>query len=281
MKQSTILSLAAASASLLTACLFQGESDSKGSATVQMDIRASASAALAKSSDLILGDTSGAHVVLTEAKLAISRIKLHSESESDRCDSAEDHRKKDDSSKSADEVERECEDDEKVAFAGPFIVDLLTGTSTPPLGSLSVPAGPYRKVKVELHQGQNGSALDGKTLVAAGSVTFADGTTRPFNLSLTLNENLKIKSKSGLTLDAGTVNTVAISILAGNWLKGLDLAGCLAGAPAGALVITEKSDLGKCLDAEHRIKDNFRDAFETHEKEHTDGKDSTNSGKDK
>lgn len=275
MKQSTILSLAAASATLFTACLFQGESDSKGMASVQMDIRASSSTALAKSSDLVLGDTSGAHVVLTEAKLSISRIKLHSESESDRCDSAEEL-KKDDSSKTGLDDEKECEDDEKVAFKGPFIIDLLTGTSTPPLGTLSVPAGPYRKVKIELHQGQNGTELDGKTLVAAGIMTFADGTTRPFSVSLTLNENLKIESKSGLTLDAGTLNTVAVGILAGNWLKGLDLAGCLAAAPAGELVITEKSDLGKCLDAEHLIKGNFREAFETHEKDST-----SHSGKDK
>lgn len=298
MKNATLLGLTAATATLFTACLFSGETNNPSRASVGLEIKASASTsagALAKASGLILGDTAGVHVDLSDAKLVVSRIKLESETGGGSCDSSGHALKKEgepgDTSGRGTEVEnekeRECEDESGLALKGPFVIDLLTGASSPDLGTLSVPAGTYNEVKIEMHHGQNDSTLGGRTLVAHGTLTLADGSTKPFSIALTLDENLKIKSDSGLNLSAGALQTVAVKLMAGDWLKGLDLAGCMGSVdPAAASIdITEDSQMGKCLDAEHRIKDNFRSSFhaaekDEHETEGTEGKDSTeHSGK--
>jgi hypothetical protein len=301
MKNATLLGLTAASATLLTACLFSGESGNDSArASVKMEFKASASAsgaALAKTAGLTLGDTAGVHVDLSDAKLVLSRIKLESENGMGDCDTngAMTALKKEgepgDSShetETENEKERECEDENEIALKGPFVIDLLTGVSNPDLGTLNVPAGSYDKVKIEMHHGQNDSTLGGRTLVAHGTLT-AGALSKPFSLSLTLNENLRIESDSGLTLDAGSLNTVAVKLMAGDWLKGLDLTTCLGmiDSSAASIDITEDSPVGECLDAEHRIKDNFRASFHADEKdedgkEGPDDKDSTDhSGKGK
>ncbi|MBW8888210.1 MAG: hypothetical protein JF616_10685 [Fibrobacteres bacterium] len=295
MKNAYLLGLTAATATLFTACLFSGETNNTGRASVGLEIKASASTstgALAKASGLILGDTAGVHVDLSDAKLVISRIKLESENGSGSCDSTGNVLKKEgepgDTSGRGSEVENEkemeCEDG-----SGLVVIDLLTGVSSPDLGTLSVPAGLYNEVKFELHHGQNDSTLGGRTLVAHGTLTLADGSSKPFSLALTLDENLKIRSDSGLNLSAGALQTVAVKLMAGDWLKGLDLSACLnvVDPAAASIDITEDSPVGKCLDAEHRIKDNFRSSFhagekDEHETEGTESKDSTDdSGKTK
>lgn len=290
MKNATLLGLTAATASLFTACLFSGETKEASRASVRMEIKASASVtgvSLAKASGLILGDTAGVHLDLSDAKLVVSRIKLESETGEGSCDSsgtalkkegepgdvsgreAENEIKTETETEIENEKERECEDRNELALKGPFVIDLLTGTSSPDLGTLSVPAGVYDRVKIELHHGQNDSTLEGRTLVAHGALILADGSSRPFSLSLTLDENLRIKTPAGLALDAGSFNTVAVKLLAGDWLMGLDVGACLGSIDpaADSIEITEDSPVGKCLDAEHRIKDNFRSSFHADEKD--------------
>jgi hypothetical protein len=280
MKNASLLALTASTATLFTACLFSGETNAPERASVQLEIKASAStsaSALAKAGGLILGDTAGVHVDLSDARLVVSRIKLESETVKSGCDSSGALKKEGlpgDSTHEAEdenEKEKECEEEHGVALKGPFVIDLLTGASTPDLGTLSVPAGAYDKVKIEMHRGQNDSALGGRTLVAHGTLTLADGSAKPFSLELTFNENLWIKSDSAMALDAGALNTVALKLMAGDWLKGLDIAACLGSADTAAVDITEESAVGKCLDADHRIKANFRASFHAHEKgEHED-----------
>jgi len=315
MKNAYLLGLTAATATLFTACLFSGETNDSapGRASVGLEIKASAStstAALAKASGLILGDTAGVHVDLSDAKLVVSRIKLESKNGNGSCDSTghallkkgepgesegelldSTGRVSESENENENEKEVECEDESGLALKGPFVIDLLTGISSPDLGTLSVPSGVYTEVKIELHHGQNDSTLGGRTLVAHGTLTLADGSSKPFSLALTLDENLKIKSDSGLNLSAGALQTLAVKLMAGDWLTGLDLTTCLGSvdSAAASIDITEDSPVGKCLDAEHRIKDNFRASFHAGEKnEHeneTEGpesKDSTDhSGKTK
>src|SRR5690349_4495414 len=85
MNSKTLFGLTAAAATL-SACLFEGQPSDPARVSVQLDIKAAASqAALAKSSGLILGDTAGVWIDLQSARLAVSRIKLESESVEDEC----------------------------------------------------------------------------------------------------------------------------------------------------------------------------------------------------
>lgn len=284
MKNASLFGLAAAS-TLFTACLFSGESANTDRASVNLEIKATSAstAALAKSAGLILGDSAGVHLDLTEAKIVVSRIKLESESVEDECERVGALKKEgepDDSShetgaEDETEEEKECEDSHELALKGPFVIDLLTGTSTPDLGTLSLPVGVYDQVKIEMHHGDKDTTLGGRTLVAGGNLVLADGSVKPFSLSLTFDENLKIRTDSGMALDAGSLNTVAVRLMAGDWLKGVDIAGCLGAidASAASVDITEDSPLGKCLDAEHLIKENFRDSFHAEDRDHDENDD--------
>ncbi len=277
MKHPSLLPLAATAATLFTACLFSGPADHPSEASVRLEIKASAGtlAGLAKTSGLGLDAGVGVGIDLHEAWLSVDRIKIETAHADGICDTVVRPLKKegkpgdDDSGHGESETEIECEDSEvEFAFRGPFVIDLMTGVSTPDLGGLVLPPGNYHHVKFEMRDRHDGSFPDGRTLMARGNLTLPDGSVRPFSLSLGLNENLKIRSDSGLRLDGGSVQTVAVRLLAGDWLKGLDLASCLGeGSASDTIEITEDSPIGKCLDAEHLIKENFRDSFRASKKE--------------
>lgn len=281
MKKPLLFTLTAASASLFTACLFENNPGSRAMATARFEMKASAVASsLAKTSasaGLIIGDSLGLKIELTEARVLVSRIKLESEDDDRDCDSSAAVRKLDgDSSETeiGDEHDGDCEDESEFSVRGPFVIDLLTGTSTPDLGSITVPAGTYRKLKIELHHGgeNDSNGLRDSTLTAKGTLTLPDGAVIPFSLALRLNENINIRNAAGIILDGSAVNTILVRLAAGDWLKGLDLSRCLdsldSASLAGGVTITEDSPIGKCLDAEHFVKDNIRKSF--HAEEHHD-----------
>lgn len=283
MKKSILLTLTAASASLFTACLFENNSDSRAMATARFEMKASALATpLAKASatsGLVIGDSSGLKIELSEARVLVSRIKLESEDDDRDCDSSAGALRKDgDSSETEieDEDDGDCEDESEFSVRGPFVIDLLTGTSTPDLGSITVPAGTYRKLKIELHHGgeNDSNGLRDSTLTAKGTVTLPDGAAIPFSLALRLNENISIRNAAGITLDGSTVNTILVGLAAGDWFKGLDLSRCLgtldSASLAGGITVTEDSPIGKCLDAEHFLKDNIRESFHAEERHDDD-----------
>lgn len=298
MNKSITLLLAAGSAGLFSACLFQN-GDSPSTATAKFEFQASAaSSALAKSAatgGLSLVDAAGTSFNITEAKVYVKRIQLESETESDvpiaGCDTSGNKIMHKDGDSSATEVEsEECESDQDLSIKGPFIVDLINGTSTPELPSLSVPAGTYNRIKLRLDHGAKGDTamLDGNSLVAKGTLTRADGSTEPFTLNLGFHEDLKIKSKTGIVLDGSSIHTILVALSAGDWLKNLNVAGCLAQDTASGtagVTVSENSPVGKCLDAEHALKDNFRKSCEADEQEGPETKDDKggvdNSGKGK
>lgn len=286
MKKSILLTLTAVSASLFTACLFENNPDSRAMATARFEMKASTVASpLAKasaSSGLIIGDSSGLQIELSEARVLVSRIKLESEDDDRDCDSSAAVLKKDgDSSETEieDEHDGDCGDESEFSVRGPFVIDLLTGTSTPDLGSITVPAGTYRKLKIELHHGgeNDSNGLHDSTLTAKGTLTLPDGAVVPFSLAVRLNENISIRNAAGITLDGSTVNTILVGLAAGDWFKGLDLTSCLgsldSASLAGGIAVTEDSPIGKCLDAEHFLKDNIRKSFHAEERHDDDDDD--------
>ncbi|GEM_PF-7065972 len=295
MKKSVALLLSVSSASLLSACLFQNDPGSPA-ATAKFEIKASAAAsALVKTSatpGLTLGDSTGTQFNLTEAKVYLERIKLESENGGNAagCDTVAPVvlKKNGDSTGGKDENEAEkeveCKDDQELSIKGPFIVDLLTGLSTPDLGALSVPAGTYTNIKIRLGHGNVGdtAALDGNTLVAKGTYTVAGMPAQPFSISIRLNEDLKIQSKQTLQLDGATVHTVLVQLMAGDWLNGLDFSRCLAAQDSttagGTLDVNENSEIGRCLDVEHALKRNFRKSFHADEKDEHATEDKTETG---
>jgi hypothetical protein len=262
MKNAKPLFAALASATLFSACLFQDDPEPRASA--RFEFKAAASSALAKGSaseGFVISDSSGVRVTLTEALIHIKKIQLKAVSGNDSCDSSGSM------VLDGEKNEKGCEDGaEATVQGGPYLLDLLTGASTPDIGTLTFPVGEYDRVKIHIHhaEGNDSSAtsLGGNTLSVKGTYSLEGGAEMPFALALRFNEIIQIRNAAGMKLDETALHTILVGLNAGDWLSGLDIKGCLASMSAGgAAVVNEDSDLGKCLDAEHRIKDNFRTSF--------------------
>ncbi|MDQ3001766.1 MAG: hypothetical protein M3Y08_10965 [Fibrobacterota bacterium] len=271
MKINYTLHVALASATLFSACLFQSKDENMASA--RFEFKGSATAALAKSSvgsGLVIGDTTGLRVTLTEALVHIKKIRLGADSDDDTCDSS--GLPKDvDSSKSSG---KDCLDkSDHSVKSGPFIVNLISGAVTPDIGTISIPAGTYNRVKIHIHHAEGKDTgttpMGGQTLVAKGTYSMMGGQEMPITLSLRFNEVIHIRSAVGMDLDADKVHTLLMGINLGQWMSNLNFKGCLSTLDAsqgGAIILNEDSSFGKCLDAEHVLKDNFRASFKIHKK---------------
>lgn len=288
MKNKILLSLTLAASTLLAGCLVQNQDTarSEGKAAARFDIKAVAGAVpLAKITGaapvLSIADLSGLSFNILEARANIGRIKLES-SEPDSCDdvAAPDPADGD----SLDTDKGDCDENE-LTLKGPFVIDLLSGASTPSLGNLSVPAGIYKKVKIRLEPAREGGgalavddALIGNTLHVKGTYTLAGLPEQSFSMILKFDEDLEMEDKVGLKLDPSAMNAILISLKAGGWMAGLKVKDCLekpevTASLAGAMVLSEDSPLGKCLDVESTIKENIKKSFEVDEDENGDGKD--------
>jgi hypothetical protein len=108
-------------------------------------------------------------------------------------------------------------DDDKIKLIGPFVVDLLTGESTPSLSGLTLPSGMVREVKVRLSR-----------LSVAGTVT-VDGTPTPFAIDTEADEEIEYEDLTGFEISEGvSVNEIVLSFDVTKWLAGVDMAACAA-----------------------------------------------------
>lgn len=108
-------------------------------------------------------------------------------------------------------------DNDKIRLNGPFVVDLLTGTSTPSLADLTLPSGMVREIKVKLSH-----------LTVAGTVDVG-GTPTPFNIDSSIDKDIEYSDLSGFEIsEAVSVNEIILSFDVAKWLAGVDLAACAA-----------------------------------------------------
>ena len=265
-----------AAAALVAGCVFN-DADSEAGAKVRFDVRATA-AALAKTASpepgLVVSDSLGLDFTVTEARAFIGKVKLIGRDCGDAPLSQEAPAESGEGDAGGSESgDGDCGDAGNV-LTGPFMVDLLTGASTPAMGELEVPAGTYRKVKIHLDHAQAGDAIVDSADPLMGHTLYVKGTYMPpggetpadFSLMLKFNEEVEMQSLAGMRLDAETLSSLLVTLKVGDWLAGSDVASCLgdpdvAGSLANGAVITESSPLGACLDAEKVIKRNIRASF--------------------
>lgn len=297
MNKLPLITTTLAGAALLAGCIFNDGSETKAQAKARFDIQAvSALGALAKmtgadSTSLSMSDSSGLTFKVTEARAFIDKIKLVSGDDS--CedkkevaaalgDSGNTH----DTSDPVDGLDSgdgDCGEGEN-ELNGPFVVDLLTGATTPAMGDLVVAAGNYKKVKIHLDHSQKSDLivdttdpLMGNTLYVKGTYSLPGQDEKPFTLMLKFNEEVEMETLAGMQLDAATLNTVLVSIKLDGWLKAMDVGGCLAkpevaASLAGGLIFSEDTEIGRCLDIEKTVKENIRNSFEVEDDDDHDGK---------
>ncbi len=177
------------------------------------------------------------------------------------------------------------DDEDKVVVEGPFIADLIQGTSTPSLTTLLIPSGLYTRidVRIEESKAEDGllaadDPLLGRSLYARGSFEY-QGAAHELRLRLKFNEDVRFESKTGIEVAETAANDVVLSLDENAWFKGVNLTACLDEGDLtleadGSLVIDEDSGDGECGDIENVIKDNIEasgSSFEDDEDDDDDG----------
>lgn len=152
--------------------------------------------------------------------------------------------------------------DDKLEIPGPFLVDLVAGTTQPSLAEVVIPPGTYRRVDVRFDDGRPddglvtaGHALDDLTLVAGGS--FEPGAEPvPFELRLKFNEDARFESAAGITLAADAPAAMMLWLEVSRWFSAIDLTDCMKDGDLrvedGKLRIDD--DTRSCSDVESSLK---------------------------
>lgn len=142
---------------------------------------------------------------------------------------------------------------------GPFVVDLLTGVSTPSLADLSVPAGVYDRVDVRFDDAKGAvpasDPLSKNTLLAEGTFDTGAGP-QSFRLRLKFNEDARFERPGGFELTEDAAEEVLLWLDVASWFKSLPLTECIDEGrfdEEGGKLLFEDSG-GGCSDIENTLK---------------------------
>ena len=148
------------------------------------------------------------------------------------------------------------EEEASIDIVGPFVIDLVTGTSTPSLADVEIPEGTYKRVDIRV---DDGDSLDGNSFVAIAAFEY-EGAPATLDLALHFNEDIRIEHPDGVALGPDT--DLVAEFVVNDWLAGIDIAGCIDDADLelvdGVVTIDETTDNGSCSGIENTIKNNMK-----------------------
>ena len=137
---------------------------------------------------------------------------------------------------SADE-ESDDYDDVEYEFEGKYVVDLLTGTSSPDLGLADLQPGTYNELEAETAQILEG----GNTLILKGTYTDAAQNVHTFEFSTDDEIELEIESDEGFVLTEGEVLDMIVNIYLPMLFEGVDFSTATENAD-GVIIINDSSN---------------------------------------
>jgi hypothetical protein len=144
-------------------------------------------------------------------------------------------------------------------FKGKYLVDLLTGTTTPDFGLAGFVPGTYNKLESETARLVNGT----NSISVKGSFTDAASKVYNFNFSTKSEFEFEFESDSGFVLTEGGVLQMLININLPKLFTNVDFSTALVDSN-GTVVITENTN----AELYKRIKRNIRSTAEIHEDKH-------------
>lgn len=156
-------------------------------------------------------------------------------------------------------------DEDKLRIDGPFVVDMIAGTSTPSLAGVTIPAGTYRRIDLRVDDGDPaegvvvaGSELDDNALAVIATFD-AGGGPSTLDLRLNFDEDIRIEQPGGVAVAAG--DDLIARFAAADWLAGVDLGACVATLTAvdGRYVIDDRND-GACGGIEDTVKNAMKNS---------------------
>ena len=164
--------------------------------------------------------------------------------------------------------------EDKISIDGPFVINLMTGESTPAIGEFTIQSGLYKRIDVRL---DDSKATDGlvdssdvlfeNTLVVAGNFDYDNVLGRSFSIILKFNEDVRFEEPGGILIDENALNDVVLNLLVDEWLQGIDITTCLEDGDLildgdGNLLIDDGAGGGNCNDIEGIIKSNIKNNYD-------------------
>ncbi len=134
----------------------------------------------------------------------------------------------------------------EVGLEGKFDLDLLSGTSSPDLSAVTIPAGLYKKMKVKIDQG----LADGSSVVVRGTWTPAGGGAAvPFEYVTDEEFEFEIENQTGFELSERALSDVLVLFDLDAWFAKVDFASAMVGAD-GTIHIDDRNNerLGDSLE---------------------------------
>lgn len=214
--------------------------------------RSSALTAAESNSTIAVKDSLGTQIgtlTLTDARLSLKEIKLKLEDEeaeseetaTSRLTSAKEEEEEEETEEEdKSESEIKTEENDKVKFQGPYVVDLLTNSVSPSLGEVDLIEGIYKEIVLKLHKIKGDEEDDqaqalvttddplyGNSIYLEGTYTgtIASGavTDLPFQMSFELDEEFKLgglgTGAGGFNIEADTESSVMIAFRVAKWLN--------------------------------------------------------------
>ncbi|HEY1099531.1 MAG TPA: hypothetical protein VGF99_11415, partial [Myxococcota bacterium] len=166
----------------------------------------------------------------------------------------------DDRDDDGDDVDDDGDDDEsKVVIRGPFLVDLVSGTSEPSLADVRIPAATYARIDIEVDESP---ALNGRSFVGELGLTRADNSVVTIAFGLDVDEEIRIEHPQGVAVAADAA--LLIDFVVDDWFAGADLGACI---DDGLLPVTDgHADLGDgddvCGDIEDLVEANMEGSLD-------------------
>ena len=149
---------------------------------------------------------------------------------------------------------------------GPIVVDLMTGTTTPDLSGLRLPAGTYKRIDFRLDEAKAGEVAAGEPLIGYSLLVKADFTqdSKPATLDLKLkfSEDARFQSANGV--EVGADDELLALLKPQAWLEGLPVAACLTKGDltinSSNVLLLDSTAKGDCSGAEGLVKDHIKNS---------------------
>ncbi len=201
------------------------------------------------------------------------------------------------------------QENESIKYPGPYVVELIHNTVSPPLNTITIPAGVYKEIELKLDKIEGdeddedgtplvdpGDPLFGNSIYIEGSYTgvTAGGevTDVPFILSFDLDEEFELTgldsttsladSAVGMTIGDLGVNPIIIAFRMVQWFnfgdpetndKGLDFSGLVVteATGGGPQILLDEDAEGDNKDIRKVIKENIKESADYGKDEDDDG----------
>jgi hypothetical protein len=149
-----------------------------------------------------------------------------------------------------------------IVVRGPIVADLMTGTTTPDLSGLVLPAGTYKRIDFRFEEGHSDELPAGEPIIGYSLLVgahFTEQAGKRLELRLKFSEDARFESAIGVEVPEG--GSLIAMLNPSVWLNGLPLGRCLQKGEVafeGDIMRIDDRASGECSGAEDLVKRNIK-----------------------